>query len=458
MIVRSRRVVLPDGVRPATIHIENGRIARIGTYDEEAGVDAPGRWTDAGDLVVSPGIVDTHVHVNEPGRTEWEGFETATRAAAAGGVTTIVDMPLNSIPATTTVAALEAKRAAARGRCRVDVAFWGGVVPGNAQDLEDLAAAGVRGFKCFLVPSGVDEFHEVGEKELRIAMPIIAKLGVPLLVHAESPGLIRSHPTYPTYPIYETYLSTRPPEAEVEAIRLVMRLAREFGTHVHIVHVASAEAAGEISRGKANGVSVTAETCPHYLTFAAEDVPDGATEFKCAPPIREAHHRHALWKALADGSLDLVATDHSPAPPALKCPGDFMKAWGGIASLELSLSAIWTALERSNLRVEPSDLNVEPSDLNVDLCRIARWMSEAPARLAGIDNRKGRIAPGFDADFIIWEPDAEWTVDSSRLQQRHKLTPYAGRRLRGVVRRTFVRGTCVWGIEEPILGATGQLA
>jgi allantoinase len=443
MVVRSRRIVFPDGVRPATIHINDGTIARIGAFEEAADFDAD-------DLVVSPGIVDTHVHINEPGRTEWEGFDTATRAAAAGGVTTVVDMPLNSVPATTTVAALEAKRAAARGRCQVDVAFWGGVVPGNAAELEGLVDAGVRGFKCFLVPSGVDEFPAVDERDLRGAMPILARRGVPLLVHAESPAHLNT-PTrlrsdgiprasarqaHPTHPSYQTYLATRPPTAEVEAIRLIVRLARQFAARVHIVHVASADAADEVARAKAAGVAITAETCPHYLTFAAKDVPDGATEFKCAPPIREARHREALWNALAAGTLDLVATDHSPAPPALKCPGDFMRAWGGIASLELSLAAVWTGAR--------------------DLCSVARWMSEAPARLAGLDDRKGRIALGCDADFAVWDPDAEWTVEASQLQQRHKLTPYAGRRLRGLVRTTFVRGTRVWDDGRLVAGASGE--
>ena len=478
MIIRSRRVVLPDEVRPATVQIHDGRISDIGAYDsprwgELAAVD---RY-DASDLVVSPGIVDTHVHVNEPGRTDWEGFDTATRAAAAGGVTTVVDMPLNSVPATTTAAALEAKRTAARGQCHVDVAFWGGVVPGNAGHLDELVEAGVRGFKCFLVPSGVDEFPAVDERDLRTALPIIAGRRVPLLVHAESPGLInpQSNPqsnqqsnqqSAINNQQYSRYLMTRPPEAEVEAIRMIVRLAREFGAHAHIVHVASAEAADEVARAKADGVAVTAETCPHYLTFAAEDVPDGATEFKCAPPVRGARHRDALWKALTNGTLDLVATDHSPAPPALKCPGDFMKAWGGIASLELSLATVWTSSreEVSRFKSQVSEslksersVSLETSNLRVDLCSVARWMSEAPARLAGLHDRKGRIAPGYDADLVVWDPDAAWTVDPSRLQQRHKVTPYAGRRLAGRVQTTFLRGTPVWGDGRLIAAGSGRL-
>ncbi len=441
LIISSTRVVLPDGVGPASISIENGTIARI----ERGAPTTPGEHLDFGDLVISPGIVDTHVHINEPGRTEWEGFDTATRAAAAGGVTTVVDMPLNSVPATTTVAALDEKRAAARGRCHVDVAFWGGVVPGNAADLEPLVRAGVRGFKCFLVPSGVDEFPHVGERDLREAMPIIARLGVPLLVHAEDPVRIADCGSRNAIADYRTYAATRPPEAEVDAIRLVIRMSRDFGARVHIVHVASGEAAAEIARAKADGVAITAETCPHYLTFAAEEVPDGATEFKCAPPIRESSQRDALHRALRAGTLDLVATDHSPAPPALKCPGDFARAWGGIASLELSLAATWTSLHTS-LKAQGATLNIETSDLSVEtsaLVHLARWMSEAPSALARLA-RKGRIAVGCDADLMIWDPDAERRIDPMTLQQRHKLTPYASRRLRGVVQTTFLRGVRVW--------------
>jgi len=427
LIVRSNRVVLPDAVRAASIHIEDGKIARIDTVSERSAMASAERSVvDVGDLVVLPGLVDTHVHVNEPGRTEWEGFATATRAAAVGGITTIVDMPLNSVPATTDVAALEAKRAAARGQCAVDVAFWGGVVPGNAGDLDALVDAGVRGFKCFLVPSGVDEFPAVGEADLREALPILARRSVPLLVHAEAPRVIADYGlrTADSVADYARYLATRPPEAEVEAIEMMIDLAREFGVHVHIVHVACAEGVDAIARAKADGVRITAETCPHYLTFAAEEIPDRATEYKCAPPIREARHRDALWAGLRSGTLDLIATDHSPAPPSMKCPGDFMKAWGGISSLEMSLAAVSTG--------------------NSQLSTISRWMASAPAKLAGLDGRKGMIAVGCDADFVVWDPDEEWTVDAAALQQRHKLTPYAGRTLRGRVRATYLRGARVW--------------
>jgi len=432
LVLRSARVIFPDGERPATLQIEEGVITRIAAHNTDDPTGAA--IFNAGNLVVSPGLVDTHVHINEPGRTAWEGFDTATRAAAAGGVTTMVDMPLNSVPATTTAAALGVKREAARAQCHVDVAFWGGVVPGNAAELDALVDAGVRGFKCFLVPSGVDEFAAVSESDLREAMPILARRNVPLLVHAELPDYLvtPTQPTYPTHQTYAAYLATRPPRAEVEAIRLMVRLAAEFDTHVHIVHVSSAEGVAEIAAAKLASVPITAETCPHYLTFEAGEIADCATEFKCAPPIREAAHRDALWQGLVDGTLDLVATDHSPAPPAMKRPdgrGDFIAAWGGIASLELSLAATWSRLRRQSANALP---------------HLARWLSEAPAALAGLGARKGRIAPGFDADLVVWDPDAEVIVDASQLQQRHKLTPYAGRALRGRVETTFIGGERVW--------------
>jgi len=437
--IRSTRVVLPDGVRPAAIHIEDGRIIRI----EELATPKLGANQASEGWVISPGLVDTHVHVNEPGRTEWEGFDTATRAAAAGGVTTIVDMPLNSIPATTSVAALNAKREAAHGQCHVDVAFWGGVVPGNAGDIDALVDAGVRGFKCFLVPSGVDEFGHVGESDLREAMPTLARRNVPLLVHAEHPTHL-THPTDLTCSTYRAWLESRPPRAEVEAIRLVARVAREFGARVHIVHVSSADAVEAIRAARADGVVITAETCPHYLTFAAEEIPAGATEFKCAPPIREGRHRAALRDGLAQGALDFVATDHSPSPPSMKIPGDFMRSWGGIASLELSLAATWSSVIQ----------RFGAAEAGLKAC--ATFLSEAPARLAGLA-RKGRIAEGYDADLVIWDPAAEWTVDASRLQQRHKLTPYAGRTLRGRVRATYLRGVEIWNGEAVIARGAGQL-
>ena len=447
LVVRSRRVVLPEGERAAALLIDDGLIERIIEYgsDDPTGANV----FNVPDLVVSPGLVDTHVHINEPGRSDWEGFDSATRAAAAGGVTTLVDMPLNSIPATTTLRALHAKMEAARAKCHVDVGFWGGVVPGNAAELDGLVDAGVRGFKCFLVPSGVDEFPPVTEEDLRLALPILARRGVPLLVHAEliaDRGLRTADSVAPDNPqsalrnpqSYAAYLATRPVSMELDAVRMMIRLAEEFKTRVHIVHVSSAEAVEAIAGAKGAAVPITAETCPHYLTFSSDEIRDGATEFKCAPPIREARHREALWDGLAGGALDLVVTDHSPSPPALKTPGDFIRAWGGIASLELSLAATYTSLKSRR-----STLNVEGSALNV-LSSLARWTSAAPAALAGLGERKGRIAEGFDADLVVWDPDAEFVVDPARLRQRHKMTPYAGRSLCGAVLTTFVRGERVW--------------
>ena len=374
-----------------------------------------------------PGIVDTHVHVNEPGRTDWEGFATASAAAAAGGLTTIVDMPLNSIPATTSRAALDRKREAARA-ARVNVEFWGGVVPGNAGDLDALADAGVRGFKCFLSPSGVDEFGHVGEADLRAALPILARRKLPLLVHAEWPSSLLPIDINADPRAYDTWLASRPPRAEVDAIALLVSLCREFRAHIHIVHLAALEAIPPLRAARAEGLPITSETCPHYLTFCAEDIPSGATLFKCAPPIRDSRHREALWRALEDGTIDLIATDHSPCPVTLKADGDFVRAWGGIASLELSLSAVWSAA----------------SSRGVGLERVAQWLCAAPARLAGLDARTGRIEEGMDADLLVWDPDADVQVDPSRLHQRHKCTPYGGRTLRGRAVETYVRGRLVY--------------
>jgi allantoinase len=446
-------MVFADGERPAALYIENGLIERIVEYASDDPTGA--RIFDAGDLVVSPGLVDTHVHINEPGRTAWEGFDTATRAAAAGGVTTLVDMPLNSIPATTNVAGLHAKCDAARAQCHVDVGFWGGVVPGNAGELDALVDAGVRGFKCFLVPSGVDEFAPVDEDDLRLALPVIARRSVPLLVHAELPEHLVA-PTDATHVTrYATYAATRPPQAELEAIRLMARLAAEFNARVHIVHVSSAEGVAAIAAAKAASVAVTAETCPHYLTFAAGEIADGATEFKCAPPIRAAAHRDALWRALDSGVLDLIATDHSPSPPELKRPGgvgDFVTAWGGIASLELSLAGVWTRLRAFGASARQAE-----SGGSAARCDLARWMSAAPASLAGLGTRKGQIAPGFDADLVVWDPDDQSVVTPSRLHQRHKLTPYAGRSLAGTVATTFVRGERVWDANRLTRAYGGRL-
>jgi len=428
--VSSERVVLPEGVRPATIVVRDGRIAAITAYRERpAGMSG----MDVGTLVVHPGLVDTHVHVNDPGRADWEGFEHATRAAAAGGVTTLVDMPLNSVPPTTTVQALEQKRAAARGRCHVDVGFWGGLVPGSSAELEPLSAAGVFGFKCFLSPSGVDEFAHVSEPDLRDALPVLARVNRPLLVHAELPALLRE-PQPQDGSLrdprrYNTWLESRPDASERAAIEMLARLAAEYGAHVHVVHLATVEAFPALAAARAAGVALSVETCPHYLTFAAEEIADGSTAFKCAPPIRSRATRERLWRALADGEIDFVATDHSPAPPALKhlADGDFVRAWGGIASLQLGLPAVWTgAAERG-----------------IELARLAQWLSAGPARLARLP-AKGAIAVACDADLVVWDPEAEWAVDGRLLHHRHPVTPYDGRRVRGRVVTTILRGTTVF--------------
>ncbi|HXG70813.1 MAG TPA: allantoinase AllB [Gemmatimonadaceae bacterium] len=452
-LIRSERVVLPDGIRPATIVVTDGRIAAIEPHSGKPSTSAQGATADKNDgaastieasgSVVMPGLVDSHVHINDPGRADWEGFETATRAAAAGGITTLVDMPLNSIPSTTNVAALDAKRRAAAGRCHVDVGFWGGLVPGNTRDLEPLARAGVLGFKCFLSPSGVDEFSHVSEADLREAMPIIAATGLPLLVHAEWPAKLREPDRRADPRSYSTWLDSRPSTAEQAAIDLLIDLSARTSARVHIVHLASADALASIGAARAGGIPITVETCPHYLTFCAEDAADGDTALKCAPPIRERDHRERLWRALADGHIDLVATDHSPAPAALKHieDGSFLEAWGGIASLQISLPIVWTGAAARRIPIE----------------RVAQWMSAAPARLAGLGGRKGAIKAGYDADLVIVDPDREMTVDASRLYHRHAVTPYDGARLRGVVMATMLRGAIVFEHGDCVGSATGKL-
>jgi allantoinase len=424
LVLRGRRVVTPDGVHPASVHVEGGKISRLGAWDD------PGRNAelhDAGESLVMPGLVDSHVHVNEPGRTEWEGFATAMRAAAAGGITTICDMPLNSIPATTTVAALVTKRRAARAQAGIEVQFIGGVIPGNTGELLPLRDAGVCAFKCFLSPSGVPEFPSVTEADLREAFPVLARTGLRLMVHAEDPSLLL---TGSAGPHYADYLAARPVAAEHAAIALLIRLLEWCPTPVHIVHLSAASSLSLIRAARGRGLPLTVETCPHYLTFAAEEIPDGATQYKCAPPIRSAAERNALWDALIAGELDLVASDHSPCPPERKqTGGDFQAAWGGISSLELGLAAVWTG---ARARAIPP-------------ARLAEWMAAGPARLVGLQHRKGKLAPGYDADLVIWDPDRSRVVDPAALRQRHLLTPYAGRKLFGVVRATFSGGHLVFG-------------
>lgn len=436
LLLRSRHTVTPEGVRDAVVWATDGTIIAVLPADDPAARGAE----DLGVRWLIPGLVDTHVHVNEPGRASWEGFETATRAAVAGGVTTIVDMPLNSVPATTTAAALRRKLAAAEGRLWCDAGFWGGVVPGNTRDLDALAEGGVLGFKCFLSPSGVEEFRNVSRANLEEAAPVIARLGLPLLVHAEDPATLdaaaeAARELPPADPrSYRAWLDSRPASAETMALAFLVHLSRRTGMWTHVVHLAAGDLWSVVRDARAIGVRISCETCPHYLTFAAEEIPDGAPQFKCAPPIREAAHRDGLWEGLRAGAIHLVASDHSPCPPEMKRldAGDVLGAWGGIASLEVGLSAVWSGA---------GPRGFGPAD-------VVRWMSDGPSRLAGLHGRKGAIEPGADADLVVWDPDAEWTVDAARLHQRHKVTPYDGRTLRGRVRRTYVSGTLVYAEGE----------
>ena len=430
LLIRSRRMVVQGGVREAAAFVRDHRVAEIGDYDLRRDAD---RTVDLGDLPLLPGIVDSHVHVNEPGRTEWEGFATATRAALAGGVTTICDMPLNSSPATTTVAALRAKVAAAEGQCAVDVAFWGGAVPGNRAEFAGLLDAGVVGFKCFLIDSGIAEFPPLTREELRSAMAALAESGAPMVVHAEDPSQV----TTPSGPSYDAFVASRPPVAERRAIETVISAAAFSGGRAHIVHLAAGECAALISSAKAAGIALSAETCPHYLFFAAEEVPPGHTEFKCCPPVRYAVNREALWRALGDQAIDGVVSDHSPCTPSLKGlgqpgGGDFRTAWGGISSLQLGLPAVWSVARRRGF----------------SLADASRWMSEFPASLAGLPT-KGRIAVGCDADFIAFDPDASWTVRGAELLTKHHLTPYEGRTLTGRVARVWLGGVEVTPADPP---------
>ncbi|WP_284574944.1 allantoinase AllB [Streptomyces sp. 2P-4] len=419
LVLRSTRVITPEGTRAASVAVAAGKIAAV--LPHEAPVPAGARLEDFGDDVLLPGLVDTHVHVNDPGRTEWEGFWTATRAAAAGGITTILDMPLNSLPPTTTTANLAVKQEAARTKAHVDVGFWGGALPDNTKDLRPLHDAGVFGFKCFLSPSGVDEFPQLDQEQLAAALAEISGFGGLMIVHAEDPHHLDSAPVVPG-PRYADFLASRPRAAENTAIENLIAQARRLDARVHVLHLSSSDALPVIAAARAEGVRITAESCPHYLTLTAEEVPDGASEFKCCPPIREAANQDLLWEALADGTIDCIVSDHSPSTADLKT-ADFSTAWGGISSLQLGLPAIWTEARRRGRTLED----------------VARWMSTAPARLAGL-GRKGAIEAGRDADFAVLAPDETFTVDPAELHHRNQVTAYAGRTLYGVVRSTWLRG------------------
>jgi allantoinase len=418
LVVRAASALVGGEFRPVELGISEGRIAAI----SDGPLDGAEVITLADDEVLLPGVVDSHVHVNEPGRTEWEGFASATRAAAAGGVTTIIDMPLNSIPATTSVEALEAKKAVAT--VSVDTGFWGGAVPENLGSLAPLHEAGVFGFKAFLAPSGVDEFGHLDAQQLEAALDEIAALGSLLIVHAEDPGVLAAHENQGGTD-YHRFVESRPHEAEVTAIERVITGVRRTGARAHILHLSSAAALPALRAARAEGLPITVETCPHYLTIAEEQVPDGATQFKCCPPIRDDANRDLLWAALLDGDIDIVVTDHSPATVELKTKGngDFQAAWGGIAGLQLGLSAVWT----------------EAASRGIPLASVLEWMSRGPADLVGLPH-KGRIEVGADADLIAFAPDERFTVHKEDLLHKNPVSAYDGRELRGVVRRAWVRG------------------
>ncbi|MFB8024450.1 MULTISPECIES: allantoinase AllB [unclassified Streptomyces] len=435
LVLRSTRVVTPEGTRPASITVSGGTIAGVLPHDAE--VPAGARLEDFGDDAVLPGLVDTHVHVNDPGRAEWEGFWTATRAAAAGGVTTLLDMPLNSLPPTTTVENLRVKREVAGPKAHVDTGFWGGAIPSNTKDLRPLFEAGVFGFKCFLSPSGVEEFPELDQEQLARSMAEIAGLGGLLIVHAEDPHHLKSAPQR-SGGRYADFLASRPRDAENTAVEGLIALARRLDARVHVLHLSSSDALPLIAAAKAEGVRVSVESCPHFLTLTAEEVPDGATEFKCCPPIREAENQDVLWAGLAVGTIDCIVSDHSPCTTDLKTP-DFASAWGGISSLQLGLPAIWTEARRRGHGLED----------------VVRWMSAGPAELAGL-SRKGAIEAGRDADFAVLAPEETFTVDPAGLFHRNQVTAYAGRTLHGVVRSTWLRGTRI-AADGVLAEPTGRL-
>ncbi|MFJ9058613.1 allantoinase AllB [Streptomyces sp. NPDC102409] len=435
LVLRSTRVITPEGTRPASIAVSGGTIAAVLPHDAE--VPAGVRVEDFGDDVLLPGLVDTHVHVNDPGRAEWEGFWTATRAAAAGGITTLLDMPLNSLPPTTTVGNLRVKQEVAAPKAHVDTGFWGGALPSNMKDLRPLFEAGVFGFKCFLSPSGVEEFPELDQEQLARSMAEIAGFGGLLIVHAEDPHHLAAAPQRGGER-YADFLASRPRDAENTAIGNLIAHARRLNARVHVLHLSSSDTLPLIAAAKAEGVRVSVESCPHFLTLTAEEVPDGATEFKCCPPIREAANQDALWAGLADGTIDCIVSDHSPCTTDLKTP-DFASAWGGISSLQLGLPAVWTEARRRGHGLED----------------VVRWMSAGPAELAGL-SRKGAIEVGRDADFAVLAPEETFTVDPAGLFHRNQVTAYAGKTLHGVVRSTWLRGTRI-AADGVLTEPTGRL-
>ncbi|GJM35438.1 MAG: allantoinase [Saprospiraceae bacterium] len=425
--IHSQRCWVDGHLQEATIYFEAGIITNI-IPGPLSGSD--NNVTDFGSAVIMPGAIDAHVHINEPGRTDWEGFETATTAAATGGVTTMVDMPLNSSPVTTNVAAFQQKLAAAKDKLQVNCGFYGGLIPGNVGELQGLIQQGVLGIKAFLVHSGIDEFPNVGKKELEAAMPIIAKYKIPILAHCEMiNGVPEKAPDKSSPGSYQQYLASRPKKWENDAVKLMIELCERYDCPTHIVHVSSAEALADIAKAKAKGLPLTAETCPHYIYFQAETIPDNNTLFKCAPPIRGQKNNQQLKDALISGVLDFIATDHSPAPPALKelVSGDLIKAWGGISGLQYLVSAAWTSLQ--------NDLPLE---------KFIPLLTENPAKYLHINHEKGYLKRDFHADFTVWSPEESFFVAKAENQHRHQISPYIGERLSGKIIATYVNGIAVF--------------
>lgn len=417
--IKSKNVLIKGILSPASIFFDNGKIIEIKSYDEEA--------EDYGDLVIMPGVVDTHVHINEPGRTEWEGFVTATKSAAAGGITTVVDMPLNSSPVTTSKKNFDIKLEAAKEKLWVDCGFYGGAVSDNINELRELCGSGVLGIKSFMIDSGLDEFKFVTERDLRNALTIMKDFDLPLLVHAEiftdaQKGEIDS---------FSDFVKYRPHEMEDEAIKILIKLCKEFNTHIHIVHLSSADSLMQIRKAKDEGLKLTVETCPHYLYFNAEDIPQDDARFKCTPPIRSKENNEKLWEALENGTIDMIASDHSPCTYDLKAR-KFSDAWGGIASLQVSLSAVWTKAKERGIGLE----------------KISEWMSESTSKLVSLERTKGKIEIGKDADFVIWNPDEKFIVEPDLLHHKNKISAYHHEELYGTVKATFVRGELVYNNEK----------
>lgn len=425
-IFHSKNVLTPEGIKEAYIFIEDGKITDV--TDKYSG-DFSMSIEDFGDKVIMPGVIDTHVHINEPGRTDWEGFLTATKSAAAGGITTLVDMPLNSSPVTIDRASFEEKLISTKDKIYVNVGFYGGLIHGNAGKMKELIEAGVTGIKAFMIDSGIDEFPFAREEDLREAMEVISKYDIPLLVHAELESPVKQSKDYDPCS-FKSFVEHRPAQWETDAVKLLIKLSEEYSCHVHIVHVAAAESLSLISKAKKDGIKITAETCPHYLYFSTDDIPDNETIYKCTPPIRDKKNQEKLWEGIENGTLDMIVSDHSPCTPDLKeinsC--NFEKAWGGISGLQFSLQVVWTEAEKRGITLE----------------RVSELMSANPAKLAGLEKTKGKIAIGYDADFAVFSPNKRYKVIEKNIQHKHKVTPYSGAELCGVIESTIVNGCKVF--------------